>query len=206
MPTPPKCNLPPGQTCLFCGHTAPKKEKPVKLTCPGCKKQFRKGDPWRLYFRKRWHVACVEQVQQRAAAGDTTTVADQPTTPAASPPSPPAMEAPTPEEEGLLAQCLEIMREGGKASVSLFQRRLRLTYVKSSRLCDLMAARGWINRRDPATGTAGIEVLALPAKSEEFTCPACDYEKSDGSLIRRCKKCAGKLGFSRRVKSNLSTK
>lgn len=204
MPTPPKCNLKPGETCLFCGHSAPKKEKPVKLTCPGCKKQFRKGDPWRLYFRKRWHVACVEQVQQRAATGDTTTVAEQPTTPAASPPAPPA-PAETADEALIMEQCLPILRAGGKVSIATFQKRLKIGFTTAKVLVEAMAQRGWINY-DPDAGAKPFLILALPAEDMQFTCPACDYEESDGSLIRRCKKCAGKLGFSRRVKSNLSTK
>lgn len=57
------------------------------------------------------------------------------------------------DEEGddeLLPEAIQLVREAGKASASLLQRRLRLGYARSARLLDLMEEKGIIGPGDGA--------------------------------------------------------
>lgn len=51
------CNLKPGETCIYCGAVG-KKPDP-KPRCFVCEQPFTRKTPWRLYRRKRAHVACI---------------------------------------------------------------------------------------------------------------------------------------------------
>lgn len=54
------------------------------------------------------------------------------------------------EDDSLLPEAVDVVRQAGKASASLLQRRLRLGYARAARLLDLMEARGIIGPADGA--------------------------------------------------------
>ena len=56
-------------------------------------------------------------------------------------------------------RCLEIIREEGKASTSLLQRRLRIGYGRAAHLIDLMERDGIVG---PADGSRPREILKPP--------------------------------------------
>ena len=60
------------------------------------------------------------------------------------------------EEEELVQQCLAIMREEKRASVSLFQRRLRLGYTQAATITRILEDRGYLA---PAEGARPREIL-----------------------------------------------
>lgn len=56
----------------------------------------------------------------------------------------------TEEDEELVQKVLDIMRQEGRASTSLFQRRLRLGYTRAARIVDILEQRGIVGPRDGA--------------------------------------------------------
>jgi S-DNA-T family DNA segregation ATPase FtsK/SpoIIIE len=60
------------------------------------------------------------------------------------------------EDEELVEQCIEVMRQEKKASTSLFQRRLRLGYTRAARILDILEARGYVG---PGDGAKPREIL-----------------------------------------------
>jgi DNA segregation ATPase FtsK/SpoIIIE, S-DNA-T family len=60
------------------------------------------------------------------------------------------------EDEGLLERVLDVLRQEGKASTSLIQRRLRLGYTRAARLMDILEQRGIIG---PGEGARPREIL-----------------------------------------------
>jgi len=62
----------------------------------------------------------------------------------------PPEEDVTDEDEELVDKVLEIMRQEGRASTSLFQRRLRLGYTRAARIVDILEQRGIVGPRDGA--------------------------------------------------------
>lgn len=60
------------------------------------------------------------------------------------------------EDEELVRKCIEIMRQEGKASTSLFQRRLRLGYTRAARVVDILEQRGYVA---PGEGAKPREIL-----------------------------------------------
>jgi DNA segregation ATPase FtsK/SpoIIIE, S-DNA-T family len=56
----------------------------------------------------------------------------------------------TDEEEDLVDQCLEIIRQEKKASTSMLQRRLRLGYTRAARVVDILEQRGILGPKDGA--------------------------------------------------------
>jgi S-DNA-T family DNA segregation ATPase FtsK/SpoIIIE len=60
------------------------------------------------------------------------------------------------EDEELVEQCIEVMRQEKKASTSLFQRRLRLGYTRAARILDILEARGYVG---PGEGAKPREIL-----------------------------------------------
>ncbi len=56
----------------------------------------------------------------------------------------------TDEEEVLVERCLEIIRQEGKASTSMLQRRLRLGYTRAARVVDILEGRGILGPKDGA--------------------------------------------------------
>lgn len=63
------------------------------------------------------------------------------------------------EDEEIFAQCVEVVRQEGKASTSLLQRRLRLGYTRAARIMDLLESRGIVG---PENGAKPREVLIGP--------------------------------------------
>ena len=63
------------------------------------------------------------------------------------------------EDEELVQQCLEVMQQEGKASTSLFQRRLRLGYTRAARILDILEDRGYVG---PGDGAKPREILRQP--------------------------------------------
>jgi S-DNA-T family DNA segregation ATPase FtsK/SpoIIIE len=60
------------------------------------------------------------------------------------------------EDEELVEQCIEVMRQEKKASTSLFQRRLRLGYTRAARILDILESRGYVG---PGDGAKPREIL-----------------------------------------------
>ncbi len=60
------------------------------------------------------------------------------------------------EDEELVQKCIEIMRQEGKASTSMFQRRLRLGYTRAARVVDILEQRGLVA---PGEGAKPREIL-----------------------------------------------
>ncbi|MCS7009108.1 MAG: DNA translocase FtsK, partial [Chthoniobacterales bacterium] len=56
----------------------------------------------------------------------------------------------TPEDEELVARCLEIIKQERKASTSMLQRRLRLGYTRAARVVDILEMRGILGPKDGA--------------------------------------------------------
>jgi len=56
----------------------------------------------------------------------------------------------TDEDEELVDKCLEIIRQEGKASTSMLQRRLRLGYTRAARVVDILEQRGILGPKDGA--------------------------------------------------------
>ena len=59
-------------------------------------------------------------------------------------------------DEELVQQCIEVMQQEGKASTSLFQRRLRLGYTRAARILDILEDRGYVG---PGDGAKPREIL-----------------------------------------------
>ena len=66
------------------------------------------------------------------------------------------------EDEGLVLECIEVIRREQKASVTLLQRRLRLGYTRAARIMAELERRGIVG---PAKGAEPREVLKLPEKT-----------------------------------------
>jgi S-DNA-T family DNA segregation ATPase FtsK/SpoIIIE len=60
------------------------------------------------------------------------------------------------EDEGLIQQCIEVIRSEQKASVSLMQRRLRLGYTRAARIMDELELRGIVG---PSKGAEPRDIL-----------------------------------------------
>jgi S-DNA-T family DNA segregation ATPase FtsK/SpoIIIE len=54
------------------------------------------------------------------------------------------------EDEELVEKCLEIIKQEGKASTSMLQRRLRLGYTRAARVVDILEQRGILGPKDGA--------------------------------------------------------
>ncbi len=65
------------------------------------------------------------------------------------------------EDEELVMKCLEVMYSEGKASTSLFQRRLKLGYTRAARILDIMEDRGYVG---PGEGAKPREILRQPGE------------------------------------------
>ena len=62
----------------------------------------------------------------------------------------------SPEDEDILAKCLEVIRQEKRASTSLMQRRLGLGYTRAARMMDILEERGYIG---PGEGAKPREIL-----------------------------------------------
>jgi S-DNA-T family DNA segregation ATPase FtsK/SpoIIIE len=70
-----------------------------------------------------------------------------------------------PEQDELLPQAIEVVRQAGRASASLLQRKLRIGYSRAGRLIDLLEEQGVVG--GPAEGGRAREVLDTVVPSEE---------------------------------------
>ena len=71
----------------------------------------------------------------------------------------------TDEEEELVEKCLEIIRQEGKASTSMLQRRLRLGYTRAARIVDILEQRGILGPKDGARDREILIDLDSPDES-----------------------------------------
>ncbi len=62
----------------------------------------------------------------------------------------------SPEDEEILAKCLEVIRQEKRASTSLMQRRLGLGYTRAARMMDILEERGYVG---PGEGAKPREIL-----------------------------------------------
>jgi S-DNA-T family DNA segregation ATPase FtsK/SpoIIIE len=60
------------------------------------------------------------------------------------------------EDEELVEQCIEVIRQTNRASVSILQRRLRIGYTRAARIMDLLEERGIVG---PTRGVEPREIL-----------------------------------------------
>ncbi len=60
------------------------------------------------------------------------------------------------EDEELIEKCIQVIRQEGRASTSLLQRRLRLGYTRAARVMDALEERGVVG---PAQGAKDREIL-----------------------------------------------
>ncbi len=60
------------------------------------------------------------------------------------------------EDEELIDKCIQVIRQEGRASTSLLQRRLRLGYTRAARVMDTLEERGVVG---PAQGSKDREIL-----------------------------------------------
>ncbi|MCG3148545.1 MAG: DNA translocase SpoIIIE [Verrucomicrobiae bacterium] len=60
------------------------------------------------------------------------------------------------EDEELVEQCIEVIRQTNRASVSVLQRRLRIGYTRAARIMDLLEERGIVG---PSRGAEPREIL-----------------------------------------------
>ena len=81
------------------------------------------------------------------------------------------------EEDEMFAEAVELVRQAGKASASLLQRRLRLGYARAARILDIMEDKGIVG---PAEGAKPREVYGVSEGAvEASTDPeAEEFEKS----------------------------
>ena len=63
---------------------------------------------------------------------------------------------PNEEDEELVEQCIEVIRQTNRASVSILQRRLRIGYTRAARIMDLLEERGVVG---PNKGAEPREIL-----------------------------------------------
>jgi S-DNA-T family DNA segregation ATPase FtsK/SpoIIIE len=63
---------------------------------------------------------------------------------------------PSDEDEELVEQCIEVIRQTNRASVSVLQRRLRIGYTRAARIMDLLEERGIVG---PNKGAEPREIL-----------------------------------------------
>jgi SpoVK/Ycf46/Vps4 family AAA+-type ATPase len=60
------------------------------------------------------------------------------------------------EDMELVEKCIEVMQQEGKASTSLFQRRLKIGYTRAARILDILEENGFVG---PGVGAAPREIL-----------------------------------------------
>jgi DNA segregation ATPase FtsK/SpoIIIE-like protein len=75
-------------------------------------------------------------------------------------------------QDPLFAQAVEVVREAGRASVSLLQRKLRIGYARAARLIDLMEEQGIIG--GPAEGGRAREVLDTDRMQAQVRTPVAE--------------------------------
>ncbi|MDB6023932.1 MAG: spoIIIE [Verrucomicrobiales bacterium] len=96
------------------------------------------------------------------------------------------------EDEGLIEQCIEVIRTEGKASVSLIQRRLRLGYTRTARILDELENRGIVG---PSKGAESRDIL-IDLDAGDYTSPAGQLPSLEPRLVVvLCEHCGEKIEF-----------
>jgi DNA segregation ATPase FtsK/SpoIIIE, S-DNA-T family len=67
-----------------------------------------------------------------------------------------AMQEASDEDQELVEQCIQVIRQEGRASTSLLQRRLRLGYTRAARIMDMLEQNGVVG---PSQGAKDREIL-----------------------------------------------
>jgi S-DNA-T family DNA segregation ATPase FtsK/SpoIIIE len=93
------------------------------------------ADFWRTQGEPNYVMAIKEKLEQKGGGGEL-----------------PDME----EDDGLIEQAVEIIRQTRRASTSSLQRRLRIGYTRAARVMDLLEERGIVG---PAQGSDPREIL-----------------------------------------------
>lgn len=83
------------------------------------------------------------------------------------------------EEDELLPQAKEVLMQAGKASASLFQRRLKIGYARAARLLDILEAQGIIG---PGEGAKPREIL-IKTNVVDQPRSSIDSDDSDDQLL-----------------------
>ena len=80
------------------------------------------------------------------------------------------------DEDPLLGEAMEVIRQSGKASASLLQRRLKLGYARAARILDILEERGIIGPSDGAKprevfldSLGGVGAVEFAAREHELT-------------------------------------
>jgi DNA segregation ATPase FtsK/SpoIIIE, S-DNA-T family len=66
------------------------------------------------------------------------------------------------EDEDLIQNCIQVIKNEQRASISLLQRRLRLGYSRASRIMDELASRGLVGPRDTADPNTMERKILMP--------------------------------------------
>lgn len=118
-------------------------------------------DQVKEYFEVDWkrHITSKSPVDNLSQNATTPAGPEESAAPQHTPPA----QIQSDEDERLIQQCIEAVRAGNQASVSILQRRLRLGYTQAARLMDELEKRGIVG---PAKGTEPRDILvqANPAQ------------------------------------------
>ncbi len=117
------------------------------------------ADFWRMQGEPNYVMAIKEKLDQKGGGGEL-----------------PDME----EDDGLIEQAVEIIRQTRRASTSMLQRRLRIGYTRAARIVDLLEERGIVG---PAQGSDPREILIdldgeIPQNEAQPSAP--EEEPDDG--------------------------
>jgi DNA segregation ATPase FtsK/SpoIIIE-like protein len=74
-------------------------------------------------------------------------------------PSAPDLQHITPEDEELVARCIDVLEDEKRASISLFQRRLGIDYTKAARVMDILESCGYVSAPDPTNSGRDRTIL-----------------------------------------------
>ena len=99
------------------------------------------------FAKPRWEQEIHQKLQKSASAGGPEEASD--------------------EDEQLVEQCIQVIQQTNRASVSILQRRLKIGYTRAARIMDLLEERGIVG---PSRGAEPREILVdLTAKVETET-------------------------------------
>lgn len=83
------------------------------------------------------------------------------------------------EDDQLFEQALDVIKESGKASASLLQRRLDIGYARAARLLDQLEQKGYVG---PAEGSKPRLVFSSPTDSEPLFNDAVTLGSKEGKI------------------------
>ncbi len=95
-------------------------------------------------------------------------------------------------DEEVIHRCIEVIRTEQKASVSLFQRRLKLAYSRAARIMEELESRGIIG---PSKGAEPRDIL-IDLDAGDFSTPVAQSPVIAPHLVvSACEHCSGKMEF-----------